>query len=93
MTPEDARTRTRGFLVFGIGLIVIGSLVAALSWPHVEPAFTAVGDPEERGSRVVFTIGLLLGVAGHVLFLIGAIGYGVRLGVTAARGPEDRESS
>lgn len=90
MEPEDARTRIRGFLVFGIGLIVVGSLVAELSWPHVEPAFTAVGDPEDRGSRVVFTVGLLLGVDGHVLFLLGAIGYGVRLGVTAAREREKR---
>jgi hypothetical protein len=85
--PQSPTQLLGGLLAVGLGLQVLGFLVAALNVPHLE--VTPAGLIAE-GDRGVLVLGLLVFGLGGAMSLVGVVGFGVLLGLRARA--EDRSA-
>ena len=85
-------------LWFGGIALVLGGAIAGYGWTNTTECYPSFmlepGDPDycppsgelKSDGSGVLVAGLLLAGVGQILFLVGIIGYGVKLGVRAAKG-------
>ncbi len=77
---ERARSTIDKCLWIGVGLLILGAVVAGAAWPGTEITITAT---EDTGSAAVAPAGLLVAGVGQMVLLVALIAIGVRLGTEA----------
>lgn len=85
---ERANRIREGLLVLGICAIVLGSVIAAVSWPGTEPDPNNLsGDVATvpTGSETVRNIALIVVGLGQFPLFVALVSYGVSLGIRASR--------
>lgn len=79
-TPSANRSIGIYFCV-GIGLLILGGLIAGSAWPDTEEIGGYYGDrTEATGSMVGTVFGFIVAGVGQLFVLIGAIAKGVQIG-------------
>lgn len=74
--------RLRWLLVGGGLVYVLGFAIVLVSRPRTEIQY---GDPVHVGARVGVLFGYGIGSVGFLIVLVGLIGFGVKIGIEAAR--------
>jgi hypothetical protein len=87
--PRRAATTLSAHTWIGLGLIILGAIVADANWPGTEVDYASVlsGDGPrvvKTGDQSVVALGLVLAGIGQLVLLVAIIGHGVRLGIQAA---------
>lgn len=93
---QKARDTLSLLVIVGLTAVVLGSVIAGLSWPDEETPAECIsvqtGEPidcdeeaEASGSVALTVLGLGLGGLGGAVLQVGLIGYGVMLGSRAGR--------
>ncbi|GAA4726353.1 hypothetical protein GCM10023350_06360 [Nocardioides endophyticus] len=79
---ESAQELLKKLILGGIGLSIIGGVVAFAAWPGTELVTSGAGEvgTGDTGSAVVAALGALAAWAGNMALLVGLVGWGVKLG-------------
>lgn len=80
--PLEARQSLILCLVVGAFTYVLGYVVVVLAWPHQSLDDDGLS---ASGSTGWLIVGGVVAIAGLMLFLVGIIGFGVKIGREAAR--------